>query len=923
MSKFYAAESSTDTEESSSSDDEVQPRKVATQRRFLLSEDEEEVVHVVLSAKDKAWEGFKQIIHQMLIARKNKNMTKLLDDFESLTKLHIKSKAVILKEGTPRFYIRCLAETDDFIAEMWKNKEDRKRMSKLSSKALNSVRSKLRKYLRDFEKEVEEYKKNPDADEDDEDNDDDDDDDVAVEEEMQLNIQTFLDKPIKAAEVRAPAFVEGGDDDDDDDSIGWMSSDSGSSSDDFPAGGLGAQKLTAEYFLKKTVKDDTADKSKKKERGQPRDAKVKKKEEAEGEWEQVKGSTKVKARLFEKGVDITHEVVIKKLFEITLNRGRRSTVRRDQVELLKQLRQISEENNLGVALTVRILFDLIAGLFDYNTKMLDCMKQDPWREVMCYVEESLDLLLVNPDITVAEFLAVESENFTDPEAGYRLNGNPVILVEKLHSEYIKILQNADAHSTDYLKYLKEEPRMVKIIKKLKTYCERVGSTQYICSAYLLLIEYMYFKYDRFLDAKDESGENVEVKPSEDSTSIMRTLCQYIYAKDSSDRLRTRAILFHIYHHSLHNRWYEARDLMLMSHLQEMIDVADIPTRIIYNRTMVQLGLCAFRRGLMKEAHHALVDIQSTGRAKELLAQGLLLQRQGERITPEQEKLEKRRQIPFHMHINLELLECVYLVSAMLLEIPYVASHEFDARRRMISKQFHHQLRVSERQSLLGPPENMREHVVAAAKALKMGDCRACIDFIINNKMNNKIWNLFANAESVKKMLESKIKEESLCTYLFTYSQFYDSISLDWLSAMFELDKTICHQIVSRLILNEELAASWDEPSSSLVLHRTDPTRLQNMALQLAEKVSTLVDINERILESKAGGGNFPSYRQDNYQGNRNNYHHQSNRSSGGYQSNRQGGSSYHGGRNYNRSGGYQSNRNYQGGYNSGYNKQSW
>lgn len=54
-----------------------------------------------------------------------------------------------------------------------------------------------------------------------------------------------------------------------------------------------------------------------------------------------------------------------------------------------------------------------------------------------------------------------------------------------------------------------------------------------------------------------------------------------------------------------------------------------------------------------------------------------------------------------MHINLELLECVYLVSAMLLEIPYMAAHEFIPDRRMISKQFHHQLRVGERQPLLG------------------------------------------------------------------------------------------------------------------------------------------------------------------------------------------------------------------------------
>ena len=40
---------------------------------------------------------------------------------------------------------------------------------------------------------------------------------------------------------------------------------------------------------------------------------------------------------------------------------------------------------------------------------------------------------------------------------------------------------------------------------------------------------------------------------------------------------------------------------------------------------------------------------------------IFLQRHHERSN-EQEKIEKQRQMPFHQHINLEMLECVYLVS---------------------------------------------------------------------------------------------------------------------------------------------------------------------------------------------------------------------------------------------------------------------
>ena len=47
-------------------------------------------------------------------------------------------------------------------------------------------------------------------------------------------------------------------------------------------------------------------------------------------------------------------------------------------------------------------------------------------------------------------------------------------------------------------------------------------------------------------------------------------------------------------------------------------------------------------------------------------------------------------------------------------------------------------RSSERRALVGPPESMREHVVAASKAMRNGDWQKSRDLIINEKMNGKV-----------------------------------------------------------------------------------------------------------------------------------------------------------------------------------------
>lgn len=65
------------------------------------------------------------------------------------------------------------------------------------------------------------------------------------------------------------------------------------------------------------------------------------------------------------------------------------------------------------------------------------------------------------------------------------------------------------------------------------------------------------------------------------------------------------------------------------------------------------------------------------------------------------------------------------------------AHETDLRWRPISKPFHLALRVHDRATLVGPPETPRDHVLAAAKAMRYGNWKACTQYIINPKMDTK------------------------------------------------------------------------------------------------------------------------------------------------------------------------------------------
>lgn len=805
---------------------------------------------MVRSAREKRYEALHNLMHKIRNSKKIKDFNKMETSFVELIKAYDKARPVIEKEEsgvTPRFYVRILVEMEDLINATWEDREGRKKMNKNNSKSLSALRQKLRKYIKEFEDDMAKFRENPDAD-----------DDLAEgrEDEEQEDFESDDDSNALAPSATTDSIdkkvkkIALDDEDDESDDSYWGSDSDESSSSSGEERDINDMR---KKFLKKD--DDKKEKKleKKAEKGRKRVARIRDEDEDEDEedddWIKVDRGAIDKPKMFDKDAEITHELVIKKLREIMAARGKKRTNRKEQIELLSELYKIVGEHNLGSAMLVKVQFAIVSAIFDYNPKISAAMKPEYWEKCMPAVEQLLTMIDENKEeLTTGEAILEDNESLEAKP--YRVRGCFLACVERLNDEFSKVLKSCDAHSNEYVERLKDEPRVMTILDTTQALLEKTSApASDMCRIFLQRINHIYFKFDPEV-IQQKHGEIPATQ--ETSMTLMDKMCKFIYAKDATDRLRTRAILFHIYHHAIHDNWYEARDLMLMSHLQDTITHSDPLTQICYNRTMVQLGLCGFRHAEIRDAHNALLDIQLGGRSKELLAQGLLPQRHHERSS-EQEKIEKQRQMPFHMHINLEMLECVYLVSAMLIEIPYMAAHEFDARRRMISKSYYQQLRSSERQALVGPPESMREHVVAASKAMRNGDWKRCRDLIINDKMNGKVWDLFYEADKVRLMLTRKVQEEALRTYLFTYSKVYDSVSMETLSEMFELEKAAVHAIVSKMIINEELMASMDEPSECMVMHRTEPSRLQSLSLQLADKLAQLVENNERLLELRPGG----------------------------------------------------------------------
>jgi len=60
--------------------------------------------------------------------------------------------------------------------------------------------------------------------------------------------------------------------------------------------------------------------------------------------------------------------------------------------------------------------------------------------------------------------------------------------------------------------------------------------------------------------------------------------------------KIKATLLQIYHHAIHNRVAEAKNLLMRGLFHQLIVKQHITNKVLYNRAVIQVGLSAFRLG---------------------------------------------------------------------------------------------------------------------------------------------------------------------------------------------------------------------------------------------------------------------------------------------------------------------------------------
>ncbi|KAJ3048115.1 Translation initiation factor 3 subunit c, partial [Rhizoclosmatium hyalinum] len=195
-------------------------------------------------------------------------------------------------------------------------------------------------------------------------------------------------------------------------------------------------------------------------------------------------------------IDVTPENLYKKLHELILARGKKSTDKVVQIEHLSKLLEVATTAHMKV----QVLLVLIPSQFDYNPASTGgFLPADYWKSTRANIDLLLSLLETNHNITITETTLLDDVEPAQNEAAFlegravSLRGNLYSFIDRLSDEFIKSLQHIDPHTTEYIERLKDETPLYVLIVRGQKYFDRLKATESSDACILKRVLHIYYK----------------------------------------------------------------------------------------------------------------------------------------------------------------------------------------------------------------------------------------------------------------------------------------------------------------------------------------------------------------------------------------------------------------------------------------------
>ncbi|KAM3135219.1 hypothetical protein pb186bvf_012684 [Paramecium bursaria] len=549
MSKFFVNDSD---DEENRPQEEVSGQVKSNKERdriivdIIGSEDEGE--RKVVTEKEKRIKRLREVITNIKAKQNNNDFVGLLDLYESLQQELEKCGKVFQEDqGLPRLYVRTICQIQDHLAQF--TNEQKKKFSTNNNRSFNTLKAKLKK-----------NNANP---------------------ALTAKIQAFIENPINTDQSEQEAK---GDQSSDESQKKEQSSES--EDDDKKYLQSNDPMIRRKYWLKKVVKrqDSSSDEEKRK-------IKPKAQEDAYVD--------KFQAQDFNLAIDYSSEAVQKKLEQIVAQRNNS----KDQKENILYCEKYSQHfilDNPKKSLEI-LLITINLQIDQFKRENPIFITKDQW--AIIYKNLELVLFLYKEKVQKFEYLLtyskLDEEHFFNEK---RFLNTLYLNFQTLENELNQAFQNIDFFIQEYAERLSDQYQLLHLSQKLLFIFEQKQDIQNIAKLSFKQIEGIYFYTPQLINKLLEfthlkqTASPLEIFGNGDLPQRIKQLVQNIQAGGDED-LIVKASLYQTFNLSINGFYQEANDLFISQTPYELVSQMKSFNQLIYNRTIIQLGIAAFREGL--------------------------------------------------------------------------------------------------------------------------------------------------------------------------------------------------------------------------------------------------------------------------------------------------------------------------------------